>query len=68
LHEPPPEIDPGPDDVPIVVLDPSATERAFGWRAQYGLEDTIKRMFAWYDTHGVLTIYSHLKAPANTAA
>lgn len=61
---PVPEVDPGPDDVPAVVLDPSRTVEAFGWRPQYGFEATIRRMLAWYDRHGVTAIYSHLKPPA----
>lgn len=58
-----PEVDPGPDDVPQVVLDPSKTIRAFGWKPQYGFSEIISRMLSWYDTHGVTAIYSHLKAP-----
>lgn len=64
LAEPVPEVDPGADDVAAVVLDPSATTSAFGWRAKYGFKETIGRMLAWYDVHGVTAIYSHLKAPA----
>jgi UDP-glucose 4-epimerase len=64
LDEPVPEVDPGADDVAAVVLDPAATTAAFGWRARYGFEDTIRRMLAWYDTHGVTAIYSHLRAPS----
>jgi len=58
-----PVVPPGADDIPAVVLDPSATEAAFGWRAQVGFEDTISRMLAWYDAHGVTDVYSHLAAP-----
>ena len=32
--EPPPVVPPGSDDVPEVVLDPSETEKAMGWKAQ----------------------------------
>jgi UDP-glucose 4-epimerase len=63
LSEPVPEVDPGPDDVPAVVLDPSETIETFGWRPRYSFEQTIRRMLAWYDEHGVTAIYSHLKAP-----
>jgi UDP-glucose 4-epimerase len=61
------EIDPAPDDVPAVVLDPSETMRRLDWRPQYQFEETIRRMLAWYDRHGVIAIYSHLK-PAVPAA
>jgi UDP-glucose 4-epimerase len=63
LKEPVPEVDPGADDVPAVVLDPSRTAAVLGWKAQYGFEQIIRRMYAWYDMHGVTAIYSHLKAP-----
>lgn len=64
LAEPVPEVDPGADDVPAVVLDPSKAMAAFGWKPRYTFADTIRRMLAWYDQHGVTAIYSHLKAPA----
>lgn len=62
-EQPPPLVEPSADDVQEVVLDPSKTEEAFGWRAQVGFEETISRMLAWYDQHGVSAIYSHLSEP-----
>jgi UDP-glucose 4-epimerase len=59
-----PEVDPGPDDVPRVILDPSLTLQAFGWKARYSFEQTIRRMLAWYDANGVTNIYSHVRPPA----
>lgn len=59
-----PVVPPGADDVPAVVLDPAATESAFGWKARYGFEETISRQLAWYDAHGVNDVYSHLAEPA----
>lgn len=56
-------VPPGADDVATVVLDPRATEAAFGWRAAVGFDETIRRQVAWYETHGVGTIFSHLAAP-----
>lgn len=64
LAEPVPIVPPGPDDVPIVVLDPSATMRDLGWQPRHGFEATIRRALAWYDAHGVTDIYSHLRAPS----
>ena len=61
--EAPPITPPGPDDVQAVVLDPSATEAAFGWKAKVGFEETMRKMLRWYDAHGVLAVYAHLKAP-----
>lgn len=67
LSEPVPEVEPGPDDVPAVVLDPSVAIDAFGWRPRYPFKQIIRRMLAWYDAHGVTAIYSHLKAPPTNA-
>ena len=50
------------DFVPEVVLDPSETGRVLDWKAAVGFEETIRRMLAWYDAHGVSTVYSHLSA------
>ncbi len=58
-----PVVAPGPDDVPRVVLDPSATQLAFGWSAKVGFEDTITNQLQWYDRYGISDIYSHLAAP-----
>jgi UDP-glucose 4-epimerase len=63
-----PEVDPGPDDVAQVVLDPSETIAAFGWKPRHGFEDTIRRILAWYDVHGVTTIFAHVRQPAAMAA
>ena len=60
-----PIVPPGDDDVQTVVLDPTATEAAFGWRARHGIRETIERQLAWYDAHGVSAIHSHL-APGAT--
>ena len=61
-----PIVPPAVDDVPVVSLDPSSARRAFGWSAQYGFEETIRRQLAWYDDHGVTDVFSHLK-PSSTA-
>jgi UDP-glucose 4-epimerase len=47
---------------------PSKTIETFGWHPRYSFEQTIRRMLAWYDVHGVTAIYSHLKAPPSSAA
>jgi len=63
------EVDPGEDDVPVVVLDPSQTEARLGWKARVSFAETIARQLAWYDAHGVEAIYSHLKpVPAQREA
>lgn len=58
-----PIVPPGDDDVPVVVLDPSETERAFGWKAKVSFEESMRRMLAWYDEYGVKAVYSHVKKP-----
>jgi UDP-glucose 4-epimerase len=63
LQEPVPEIEPAADDTAAVVLDPAHTIATFGWRPRYNFEQTIRRMLAWYDRHGVTAIYSHLRRP-----
>lgn len=63
LEEDVPIVPPGDDDVPAVVLDPAETEKAFGWQAQVSFKETIDRMLAWYDAHGVTDVFSHLAAP-----
>ncbi len=63
LDAPVPILPPGDDDVPVVVLDPSATAQAFGWTAKVPFEVSIRRMLEWYDVHGVKSVYSHVKKP-----
>lgn len=58
-----PIVAPGADDVPMVVLDPSETERRLGWRAQVSFTDILQRQLAWYDRYGVNDVFSHLAAP-----
>jgi nucleoside-diphosphate-sugar epimerase len=53
----------GLDDVPSVILDPTATEKAFGWCAQVGFEETIANQLRWYDQYGVTDVFSHLTSP-----
>ncbi len=53
----------GEDDVPSVVPDPSRTRALLGWQAKVPFDETIRRLLAWYDAHGVSDVYSHLAAP-----
>ena len=59
-----PVVPPAADDVPKVVLDPTATELAFVWRAQVGFEETIANQLRWYDQYGITDIFSHLATPS----
>ena len=61
--EPVSVVEPGADDVPAVVLDPSRTRATLGWQAKIGFAQSLDRMLRWYDAHGVSAVYSHLKAP-----
>lgn len=58
-----PIVPPGADDVAAVVLDPTETERRFGWRAQVSFTETLRRQLEWYDRYGVSDVFSHLAAP-----
>ena len=62
-----PLVPPGVDDVPKVILDPTATELTFNWRAQVSFEDTIANQLRWYDQFGITDIFSHLAAPSPVA-
>jgi UDP-glucose 4-epimerase len=56
-----PIVPPGEDDVARVSLDPSETEKTFGWKAQVSFKDTISRQLSWYDQFGISDVFSHLK-------
>lgn len=58
-----PVVPPAADDVPVVSLDASETNLAFGWKAKVAFAETIRRQLAWYDKHGVTDVFSHLKSP-----
>ena len=60
-------VPPGPDDVPVVALDPSTTTRDFGWTAAVGFNETIRRQLQWYDRYGVSDVFSHLQEAALAA-
>ncbi len=64
LSEPVPIVAPEADDVPVVVLDPSLTERTFDWSAQIDFKTMMHRMLTWYDEHGIDAVYSHLSTPS----
>lgn len=66
--EPVPIVPPEPDDVPALVLDPAGARATFGWQAEIGFAETIARMLAWYDAHGVTDIHSHLASPAGSGS
>ena len=54
-------VEPGPDDIASVVLDPTKTMNDIGWTAKVGFVETISKMLNWYDEFGVTDIYSHIQ-------
>jgi len=48
------------DDVASLMLDPSATEAAFGWKARVSFDEGLKRQIDWYEAHGVGDTFTHL--------
>jgi UDP-glucose 4-epimerase len=57
------EVRPRPEeDAPSILLDPSRTEKDFGWNAKIPLAEGVAEAIAWYREHGVGATYTHLKA------
>lgn len=50
-----------PDDVFTILLDPSKTERDFGWKTKTKLENGVRAAIEWYQQYGVVETYTHLK-------
>ena len=50
-----------PDDAPTILLDPSKTNKDFGWRATISLEDGVRESIKYYKEYGVTETYTHLK-------
>ena len=52
----------GEDDVFTILIDPSKTNKDFGWKVSTPLEVGIKAAIEWYKTHGITQTFTHLKA------
>ncbi len=50
-----------PDDVFTILIDPSETNRDFGWKTSTPLETGVARAIAWYQAHGITQTFTHLK-------
>lgn len=50
-----------PDDAFTILLDPSKTERDFGWRARVELEEGVARAIADYRSSGIERTFTHLR-------
>jgi UDP-glucose 4-epimerase len=51
----------GSDDAYTILLDPTETEREFGWRAQTPLHKGVAAAVAWYRRHGIEQTFTHLR-------
>ena len=61
LDEPVEVRPPEDDDVARILLDPSETEKAFGWKATTSLKEGMVKQIQWFKENGVEQTYSHLK-------
>jgi len=51
----------GEDDVFTILIDPSKTNKDFGWTPKTPLETGIQKAIDWYKTHGITQTFTHLK-------
>lgn len=52
----------GEDDAYTILLDPSKTEKDFGWKVTTPLEKGVDAAIAYYKEFGISQTYTHLKA------
>ena len=50
-----------PDDVYSILLDPSRTEKDFGWKTMVSLEEGVKQTIDYYKEFGIEETFTHLK-------
>lgn len=50
-----------PDDAFTILLDPSKTQRDFGWHVRTPLEQGVQKTIEWYQQYGISQTYTHLK-------
>jgi UDP-glucose 4-epimerase len=51
----------GADDVFTILIDPSKTNRDFGWKTTTPLETGVKAAIEYYQKYGITQTYTHLK-------
>lgn len=51
----------GKDDVYTILLDPSKTERDFGWKISTPLKIGVDNAIKWYKENGITQTFTHLK-------
>ena len=52
----------GPDDAYTILLDPSKTNRVFGWKVKTFLDAGVLKAIEWYKEKDITQTYTHLKA------
>ena len=55
-----------PDDVETILLDPTETEKEFGWKTSTRLADGIRYAVDYYKAFGVKATYTHLRLDENS--
>lgn len=51
----------GADDAATILLDPTLTNKEFGWAVETPLQEGVASAVRWYQEHGVTETYTHLK-------
>ena len=51
----------GPDDAYTILLDPSKTNRGYGWKVKTPLTVGVDRAIQWYQQKDISQTYTHLK-------
>ena len=57
-----------PDDAYTILLDPSRTNKEFGWQVKTKLRDGVARAIDYYKSHGIAQTYTHLTQPKDKDA
>ena len=50
-----------PDDVYSILLDPSRTQKDFGWKTKVSLPEGVKQTIEYYESYGIEETFTHLK-------
>ena len=50
-----------PDDAPTILLDPTATQTDFSWKASVPLETGVAKAIEYYKKYGISQTFTHLK-------
>jgi len=57
-----------PDDAPTILLDPTATQNDFSWKASVPLEVGVAKAIEYYKKYGITQTFTHLKPVESKAA